>query len=145
MNVNNNAVLIGNLGKDPEVKHLESGSIVANFSLATSKKFKNKSGEMQEQTQWHNLVCWNKTAEIAEKYLKKGSKIAAAGEIQYRSYDDKDGNKRYVTEINLETFQMLDSKGSGGSNAQAEASASKPSKAAAKPAQEAEDDDDLPF
>ena len=142
MNIKNNAVLIGNLGKDPEVKHLESGSIVANFSLATSKKFKNKAGEMQEQTQWHNLVCWGKLAEIAEKWLKKGQKIAAQGEIQYRSYDDKDGNKRYVTEINCENFEML----GGKSDESAPAPSSKPaSKPAPAPAQAAEDDDDLPF
>lgn len=106
----NKVQLIGRLGQDPEIKVLDSGTTVANFSLATDKKYKNKAGETVQDTQWHRIVCFNKLAELAEKYLKKGSLIYAEGEIKYRSYEDKDGVKRYLTEIFIDTFRFLDMK-----------------------------------
>jgi len=115
----NKVILVGNLGKDPEVRHLENGAAVANFSIATSESYKDKNGNRQEQTEWHNIVLWRKLAEIAEKYVKKGSLVFIEGRLRTRSWDDKDGNKRYTTEVIASSMQMLDKKGdnnSGGSN-----------------------------
>lgn len=95
----NKAILLGNLGKDPEVRHLDNGRAVANFSIATSESYKNRSGEKVTNTEWHNIVLWTPLAEIAEKYLKKGNQVYIEGRITTRSYDDKDGNKKYITEI----------------------------------------------
>ena len=105
----NKVILIGHLGKDPECKVLESGQMVANFTIATTEKFKDKNGQVQESTEWHNCQAWGKQAEVIEKYLKKGAKIFVEGKIKTRSYD-KDGEKRYVTEINVKEFSFLDSK-----------------------------------
>ena len=111
MNTLKNSVqLIGNLGKDPQVKHLESGKVVANFSIATSETYKDKDGNKVEDTQWHNLKAWGRTAEVAEKYLKKGSKIAIEGKLVHNNYDDKDGNKRYFTEVVINELLMLGDK-----------------------------------
>ena len=107
----NRAILIGNLGKDPEVKQIEGGTSVGTFSLATSSKYKNKAGELIEDTQWHNITVWGKLAEIAAKYLKKGVKIAVEGEIRYREYE-KDGQKKYFTEIKARELEMLSPKDS---------------------------------
>ena len=109
-NLRNKVQLIGNLGKDPEVKQLESGKTLAKFSLATSENYKNADGEKVTDTQWHNLVAWGKTAQIAEKYLKKGNKIAIEGKLINRSYEDKEGIKRYVTEVLVSEILMLGSK-----------------------------------
>ena len=109
-NLRNKVQLIGNLGKDPEVKQLESGKTLAKFSLATSENYKNADGEKVTDTQWHNLVAWGKTAQIAEKYLKKGNKIAIEGKLINRSYEDKEGVKRYVTEVLVSEILMLGSK-----------------------------------
>ena len=106
----NKVILIGNLGKDPEVRHLEGGSTVANFTLATTEVFKDKNGIRQEQTEWHNIVLWRSLAEVAEKFLKKGMQIYVEGKLRTRSWDDKEGNKRYTTEVIAETFTMLGSK-----------------------------------
>ena len=95
----NKVILLGNLGADPEVKTLESGKKVANFNLATSETYKNKSGEKVTNTTWHSVVLWGPLAEIAERYLTKGGQVYIEGKIATRSYDDKDGNKRYVTEV----------------------------------------------
>ena len=103
----NKAILVGNLGKDPELRYTASGQAVATFSLATTEKFKNKSGEQQERTEWHNIVAWGPLAEICGKYLNKGKQIYCEGRIQSRSYDDRDGNKRYITEIVISDMQML--------------------------------------
>jgi len=112
----NKAILIGNLGSDPEVRYTQSGTAVANFNIATSEKWKGQDGEWQEQTEWHRIVVWAKLAEICGEYLSKGSKVYIEGRIQTRSWDDKDGNKRYTTEIVAREMKMLDSKGasSGG-------------------------------
>jgi len=106
----NKVILIGNLGKDPEIRSLESGDKMAKFSLATSESYKNKDGQKVDQTEWHNIVLWRGLAEVAEKYLKKGSTIYLEGKIRSRSWDDKEGNKRYTTEIIGDTFTMLGSK-----------------------------------
>lgn len=103
----NKAILLGNLGKDPEVRSIDNGNKVANFSLATSRVYKNNDGEKVEETEWHNIVLWGRLAEIAEKYLTKGGKVYVEGRIRTRNYDDKDGNKRYVTEIVGERINLL--------------------------------------
>jgi single-strand DNA-binding protein len=106
----NKVILVGNLGKDPEVRSLESGTKVASFSLATTESYKNKEGQKVEQTEWHNIVMWRGLAEVAEKYLRKGGQIYLEGKIRTRTWDDKEGNKRYTTEIIADTFTMLGSK-----------------------------------
>ena len=95
----NKVILLGHLGKDPEVRHLETGRSVARFSLATSESYKNRDGERVTQTEWHNVVLWTPLAGIAEKYLKKGKQVYIEGKLTSRSYEDKEGNMRYVTEI----------------------------------------------
>jgi len=107
----NKVILVGNLGKDPEITNIGNDVKKAAFSLATSESYKTKDGNKVEQTEWHNIVIWRGLADVAEKYLHKGSKIYLEGKIKNRSYDDKDGNKRYITEIVGDTFTMLDSKG----------------------------------
>ena len=108
----NKVILVGNLGKDPEVRHLEGGAAVANFTLATTEIYKDKTGARQEQTEWHNVVVWRGLAEIAEKYLKKGMTIYVEGKLRTRSWDDKEGHKRYTTEIVGDTFTILSKKDS---------------------------------
>ena len=95
----NKVILYGNIGKDPEVKRLESGNIVAKFSMATNKSYTNKSGEKVKETAWHNIVLWGKLAELAEKYVKKGDSVIIEGEIVYRTYEDKDKVTKNFTEI----------------------------------------------
>lgn len=109
----NKVILVGNVGKDPEVRHLDSGVAVAQFSLATSETYKDKSGNKTTQTEWHNLVLWRGLADVAEKYVKKGDPLYIEGKIRSRSYDDKEGVKRYVSEIVVDTMQMLGRKSSG--------------------------------
>lgn len=103
----NKVQLIGNLGNDPEIITLESGKKLAKFSLATNENYKDADGQKQTKTDWHNLIMWNKTAEIAEKYLQKGKEIAIEGKLTNRSWDDKDGNKHYVTEVICNELLML--------------------------------------
>ncbi len=103
----NKVILVGNTGKDPEVRHLESGVAVANFPLATSETYKNKSGDKVTNTEWHNIVLWRGLAEIAEKYVKKGSQLYIEGKIRTRSWEDKEGNKRYTTEVIGDNMQLL--------------------------------------
>ena len=106
----NKVILVGNLGKDPEVRHLEGGTAVASFSIATTEVYKDKTGARQEQTEWHNIVVWRGLAEIAEKYLKKGMTIYIEGKLRTRSWDDKEGHKRYSTEVVGDTFTILSKK-----------------------------------
>ena len=103
----NSVKLIGNLGGDPEVKTLESGKMVANFSLATNDTYKNAKGDKVTETQWHRIVAWGKTAEFIQKYLKKGNNVALQGKLTHRSYEDKDGIKRYQTEVVANEFVLL--------------------------------------
>ena len=106
----NKVILIGNLGKDPEVRYLDSGVAVANFSLATTENYKNKEGERVSQTEWHNIVLWRGLAEVAEKWLKKGSSVYIEGKIRNRKWEDKEGNTRYTTEILADNMTMLGKK-----------------------------------
>jgi single-strand DNA-binding protein len=106
----NKVILVGNLGKDPEVRYLEGGVAVAKFPLATSETYKGKDGNKVEQTEWHNVVLWRGLAEVAEKYLHKGSSVYVEGKIRTRSWDDKEGNKRYSTEIVADQMTMLGGK-----------------------------------
>jgi len=106
----NKVQLIGNLGMKPEIKNLDSGKKLAKFSIATNESFKNTKGEKVEDTQWHNLIAWGKTAEIIEQYVEKGNEVAIEGKLINRSYDDKDGNKRYITEIVVNDILMLGGK-----------------------------------
>lgn len=116
----NKAMLIGRLGKDVELRNTASGTAVASFSLATSERFKAKSGETEEKTEWHNIVLFGKTAELAGQYLAKGSQVYIEGRIQTRKWQDKDGADRYSTEIVGDKLQFLDSKpkSEGGSRAE---------------------------
>ena len=113
----NKVILVGNLGKDPEVKYLDNGVAVANFSLATTENYKNKEGEKVSQTEWHNIVLWRGLAEVAEKYLKKGASVYIEGKIKTRKWEDKDGNTRYNTEILADNMTMLGSKSTSESTA----------------------------
>jgi len=106
----NKVILVGNLGKDPEVRYLDSGVAVANFSLATTENYKNKEGERVSQTEWHNIVLWRGLAEVAEKWLKKGSSVYIEGKIKTRKWEDKEGNTRYTTEILADNMTMLGGK-----------------------------------
>ena len=107
----NKVILIGNVGKDPEVRHLETGIAVASFTLATTERYKNRNGELQDQTEWHNIVCWRNLAELSEKYIKKGAQIFVEGKIRTRSWADQTGAKRYTTEIVADNIRLLDRKG----------------------------------
>ncbi len=133
----NKVILVGNLGKDPELRYTNSGVAVATFSIATNESWKDPEGNLQERTQWHNIVAWRKLAEICGEYLKKGGKIYAEGRLQHRNYDDKNGVKRYVTEVVLDEMVMLDSRG-GGQPAEMSASAPQEDRSSEKA-------DDLPF
>ena len=135
----NRVQLIGNLGKDPELSYTASGVAVAKFSIATGERWKDQEGNVQERTEWHNIVAWRKLAEICGQYLKKGSKAYIEGRLQTRSWDDKNtGVKRYTTEIVADDLIMLDSKG-----ASAGASAMEPEPTEAEPVDPQKDD--LPF
>ena len=103
----NKAILVGRLGKDPEIKYTPSGTAIANFTMATSENYKDKDGQKQERTEWHRIVAFGKLAEICGEYLAKGKQVYVEGRIQTRSWDDKDGNKKYMTEIVANTMQML--------------------------------------
>jgi single-strand DNA-binding protein len=105
----NKVMLIGNVGRDPDIRHLANNSMIARFPLATSEKFKTKSGELQEQTEWHNIVCWRALAELAEKYIKKGSRVYIEGRIRTSSWIDKaTQEKKYATEIFADSLLLLD-------------------------------------
>jgi single-strand DNA-binding protein len=109
----NKVILIGNVGQDPEVKHLESGAIVAKFTLATSKRWKDREGNPKEETAWHNIEVWNKTAEVVEKYLTAGKKVAIEGEIAYDKWTDDQGNNRKTTKIKAFGLELLTPKNAG--------------------------------
>ncbi len=138
----NKVILIGNLGKDPEVRYMPSGSAVANVTIATSEQWKDKqSGERQERTEWHNVVFFNRLAEIAGEYLKKGSKVYIEGSLRTRKWQDKNsGQDRYTTEIVANDMQMLDGRGGAGDGGQQRQSPPR-EEAMAEP----DLDDDIPF
>lgn len=139
----NKVMLIGNLGKDPELRYTTSGVAVASFTLATNESWKDQDGNTQERTEWHNIVAWRKLAEICGEWLKKGNKVYIEGRIQTRSYDDKNtGQKRYITEIVADDMIMLGSVG-GGRAAADTGAASQASPV--EPQAPASPEDDLPF
>ncbi len=109
----NKALLIGNLGADPEVRATSDGTRVAEFSIATNRTWTDRSGAKQERTEWHRIVAWAKLAEIAERYLRRGDSVCVEGEIQYRSYEDREGVTRYITEIRAREMIMLGGKNGG--------------------------------
>lgn len=147
----NKVILVGNVGKDPEVRHLDSGVAVANFPLATSESYNAKNGERVTTTEWHNIVLWRGLADVAEKYVKKGRQLYIEGKIRTRSWDDKEGNKRYTTEIYGDQMTMLgtkaDNQGGGSSQSggnQANSQTSSPT--INEPTiEEPSGDEDLPF
>ncbi len=156
----NRVILIGNLGRDPEVRYLPSGDAVANFSIATTEKWKDKNGEMQEQTEWHRISFFGRQAEICGEYLRKGSSVYVEGRLQTRKWTDKDGNERQTTEIRGDRMQMLGSRGgAGGGREMPDAESAPPGEpagAARKPAAASANggkksggfddmDDDIPF
>ena len=134
----NKVILVGNLGKDPEVRYLDNGVAVANFSLATTENYKNKQGERVSQTEWHNIVFWRGLAEVAEKYLKKGDSVYVEGKLRTRRWEDKDGNTKYTTEILADNMTMLGNKRSTTSEELSNTNGSDISNANEK-------EDDLPF
>lgn len=139
----NKVMLIGNLGKDPELRYTTSGIAVATFSLATSDSWKDQEGNMQERTEWHNIVAWRKLAEICGEWLKKGKRVYIEGRIQNRSYDDKNtGQKRYITEVVADNMIMLDGGGGGRAAASDNSGANQ---TPAEPTIPASPEDDLPF
>lgn len=142
----NKVHLIGRVGKPVEIRTTDN-SKVASFTLATSERFKDRNGEVKEQTEWHNIVVWGKLADVCEKYVQKGSTLYVEGKLRTRSWDDKDGNKRYITEILASAIQLLDKK----ENSSAPADTTKLDPRSVKstpipgPGEDEDDDDDLPF
>ncbi|MFZ1892120.1 MAG: single-stranded DNA-binding protein [Formosimonas sp.] len=146
----NKVIIVGNLGRDPEVRYMPSGDAVTNIAVATTDRYKDKqSGEQKEITEWHRIVFFNRLAEVAGEYLKKGSAVYVEGRLATRKWTDKDGVERYTTEIKGDSMQMLGGRSSGGSSEPYEAPAARPAAAPAakKPAPAAMDDldDDIPF
>ena len=149
----NKVILIGNLGRDPEVKTFENGTKKANFTLATSESYKDKEGKIVEQTEWHNIVCWRNLADIAERYLTKGKQIYLEGKLRTRSWEDN-GVKKYITEIEASTFTMLGTKNdnnvasrvpNGGEAQRVESAVEAVIAAQPQVATESDSVDDLPF
>ena len=144
----NKAMLIGNLGADPETRFTQDGTCVCNIRVATTERFKNKSGERQERTEWHRVVLWGRLAEIANEYLRKGSRVYLEGRIETRKWTDRDGNERYTTEIRANEMKMLSGRDGGGYQAEPP---SKPAAEEKDPFANAPDfssppaDDDIPF
>ena len=150
----NKVILVGRLGKDPETRYMTNGEAMTNVTLATSENWKDKSGEKQEKTEWHNLTFYRRLAEVAGEYLKKGSMMYVEGKIQTRKWQDKEGKDRYTTDIIVNEMQMLGSKSSGSGSFEvvdkpmasaAAPAASKPAPAAAKASGFDNFDDDIPF
>ena len=144
----NKVILIGNLGKDPEVRYLEGGIAVARFSVATNESYKDKKGEWQTQTEWHDIVCWRALAERAEKQLKKGMQIYVEGKLTHRKYQDKEGIDRKVTEIVADTIRILDrrdSKPGGQDENYHSVESQQGSNVPTSSGGEQQGDDDLPF
>lgn len=146
----NKVILIGNLGRDPEIRYMPSGGAVANVTLATSESWRDRqTGEQQERTEWHNVVFFNRLAEIAGEYLRKGSKVYVEGSLRTRKWQGKDGQDRYTTEIVVNEMQMLDSRGGGGGSAPARGQQERQQQddyEPSRPSPAMDDfDDDIPF
>ena len=140
----NKAILIGRLGKDPDLQYTPNGTAVAKFTLATNERWTGQDGQTNERTVWHNIVAWGKQAEVIKEYLSKGRQVYIEGRIDNRSYDDKEGNKRYVSEIVALRVQFLGSRGDDASAAAAAPAATQEAPSA-PPETASSDDDDLPF
>ena len=145
----NKAIIVGNLGRDPEVRYSASGNAIANVTVATTDSWKDRqSGERQERTEWHRVVFFNRLAEIVAEYLKKGSQVFIEGRIQTRKWEDKDGNERWTTEIVANEMQMLGSRGGGGVQggpADDSGAAPAPGGGGSSGFSDSEFDDDIPF
>jgi len=144
----NKVILIGNLGRDPEVRTTPNGQTVASFTLATSRKWKDKDGNRQEQTEWHNIVVWGRSAETAGQYLVKGKQLYVEGRLQTRSWEDRtSGEKRYKTEVVCDNFQMLGGRGDsgGGQRSGGDPGHTEPEDQHFQGGGGAMDDDDIPF
>lgn len=142
----NKVMLIGNLGRDPEIRYTTSGQAVANFTLATTEKYTNKAGERQEDTEWHRIVAWGRLAEICGEYLSKGRMVYIEGSIKTRSWEDKEGNTKYTTEIVARNMQMLGGQGGQGTRSDSPSSSNqKPSADFDIEDDSFEGDDDIPF
>ena len=140
----NKVILVGNLGRDVELRYTPGGAAVATLSLATAEVWNDKSGERQERTEWHRIILWGKQAESLQEYLKKGKQIYVEGRLQTRQWDDKDGNKRYTTEVKADRLTLLGG-GSGRSNAGEKRSSSQPEPVGDGEAVNPITDDDIPF
>ena len=140
----NKVILVGNVGKDPEVRHLDKGVSVANFPLATTETYLAKNGEKVSTTEWHNIVVWRGLAEVTEKYVTKGRQLYIKGRLRTRSWDDKDGNKRYTTEIYADVMQLLGKKDDNGVPSQP-SPASESFEKVSEPDFSQPEEDDLPF
>jgi single-strand DNA-binding protein len=142
----NKVILVGNLGKDPEVRYMPNGNAVANITLATSETWKDKqSGEQKEQTEWHRVVFYQRLAEIAGEYLKKGSKVYIEGKLRTRKWQDKDGQDKYMTEIIADEMQMLDSRGGAGAGSSDMPKSDNRSSSSSDSAPIDDFNDDIPF
>ena len=142
----NKVILIGRLGKDPDMRYTPSGTAVANFSLATNSSFKDSDGNWQDKTEWHNIVTFGRTAEIAGEYLKKGKLVYIDGRLQTSSWEDQNGQKRYKTEVVASELQLIGSRGDGESSADTSAADAEDEVPAAEDIPSAnEEEDDLPF
>lgn len=139
----NKAIIVGNLGRDPEVRFTPSGKAVAKFTVATSERWTDQQGQRQERTEWHNIIVWGKQAETCGQYLSKGRQVYVEGRISNRSYDDKDGNKRYITEIIARDVRFLG--GGGGAGRAQESGFTAPAGEDAAPPAPPASDDDIPF
>ena len=139
----NKVILLGNLGKDPEVKAIDNGRKVARFTLATTESYRNQQGERVDQTEWHNVVFWGPVVDVIDKYLKKGNQVYVEGKINNRSYDDKDGNKKYITEIVGQTLTLLGGKPQASGDNESNGSSSYAS--SGQPSSATSASDDLPF
>jgi len=138
----NKVILIGNLGRDPELRYTKSGAAVANFSLATTDVF-SKEGQREERTEWHRIVAWGKTAELCTQYLAKGRSVYIEGQLRTREWEDKDGNKRQTTEVHAQTVQFLGPRGAGGAGGGG--GGPRPSEPSAAPSDAPPSDDEIPF
>jgi single-strand DNA-binding protein len=158
----NKAMLIGNVGQDPEIRTIPSGARVAQFSVATNRKWNDKNGQQQEKTEWHRIVAWERLVEVIERFVKKGDRIYVEGEIEYRQYQDKDGVTKYTTEIRARDVVLLGSRSDGGGGGDWDRGGSRPAASGARAggggggakggsdyddfqAPPLDDDDDLPF
>ena len=138
----NKAILIGRLGKDPELRYTPGGRAVVQFPLATSERWTDQEGQKKESTTWHNIVAWGRQAEVLKEYLSKGQQLYLEGRIDNRSYEDREGNKRYISEIVVQQFQFIGSRGD--STAARPNDQTEPEQAPSS-GQSSDDDDDLPF